>query len=82
MAKKMIKLITAVGDVVNKDPDVGDLLKVTMLASVEHILHNAQSLLGCSHLDIVSGLAACAVSHWGRLISHKNREHLHVHSGI
>ena len=28
MAKKMIKLITAVGDVVNKDKDVGDLLKV------------------------------------------------------
>ena len=40
MAKKMIKLITAVGDVVNKDPDVGDLLKVTygMLASVKNIL--------------------------------------------
>lgn len=37
MAKKMIKLITAVGDVVNKDPDVGDLLKVTygMLVSVK-----------------------------------------------
>jgi len=28
MAKKMIKLITAVGAVVNNDPDVGDLLKV------------------------------------------------------
>ena len=28
MAKKMIRLITAIGDVVNKDPDVGDLLKV------------------------------------------------------
>ena len=28
MAKKMIRLVTAVGDVVNNDPDVGDLLKV------------------------------------------------------
>ena len=28
MAKKMIKLVTAVGEVVNKDKDVGDLLKV------------------------------------------------------
>ena len=32
MAKKMIKLVTAVGEVVNKDPDVGDLLKVSPLA--------------------------------------------------
>ncbi|KAK9849013.1 hypothetical protein WJX84_009521 [Apatococcus fuscideae] len=31
MAKKMIKLVTAVGEVVNKDPDVGDLLKVVFL---------------------------------------------------
>ena len=28
MAKKMIRLVTAVGEVVNNDPDVGDLLKV------------------------------------------------------
>ena len=28
MAKKIVKLITAVGEVVNTDPDVGDLLKV------------------------------------------------------
>ena len=28
MAKKIIRLITAVGETVNNDPDVGDLLKV------------------------------------------------------
>lgn len=31
MAKKMIKLVTAVGEVVNKDKDVGDLLKVSRM---------------------------------------------------
>lgn len=30
MAKKMIKLVTAVGEVVNNDKDVGDLLKVCL----------------------------------------------------
>ena len=34
MAKKMIRLITAVGDVVNNDPEVGDLLKVLLLGSL------------------------------------------------
>ena len=29
MAKKMIRLVTAVGEVVNNDQEVGDLLKVT-----------------------------------------------------
>ena len=28
MAKKIVRLVTAVGEVVNNDPDVGDLLKV------------------------------------------------------
>lgn len=31
MAKLMIKLINAVGDVVNQDPDVGDLIKVVFM---------------------------------------------------
>ena len=42
MAKKIVRLVTAVGDVVNQDPDVGDLLKVSIwlvfLLSVFHIL--------------------------------------------
>ena len=28
MAKRIIKLVSAVGDVINKDPDVGNLLKL------------------------------------------------------
>ena len=56
MAKKMIKLITAVGDVVNKDPDVGDLLKVDHCLSVEcmcccrlrhHVSTSSEQLLLC-----------------------------------
>jgi len=31
MAKRIIKLISAVGDVVNADPDIGDLLKVVFI---------------------------------------------------
>jgi len=31
MAKKIVRLVTAVGDVVNNDPDVGDLLKVVFI---------------------------------------------------
>ena len=31
MAKRIIKLVCSVGDVVNKDPDVGDLLKLVFL---------------------------------------------------
>ncbi len=34
MAKKIVRLVTAVGDVVNNDPDVGDLLKVPLLSPV------------------------------------------------
>lgn len=33
MAKKIVKLVNAVGETVNNDPDVGDLLKVRCLAS-------------------------------------------------
>ena len=31
MAKRIIKLVSAVGDTVNKDPDIGDLLKVVFI---------------------------------------------------
>jgi len=39
MAKKMIKLITAVGAVVNNDPDVGDLLKVHDCLAPQYTSH-------------------------------------------
>lgn len=37
MAKKIVRLVTAVGDVVNNDPDVGDLLKVGV--NTQHCYH-------------------------------------------
>ena len=31
MAKRIVKLISAVGDTINNDPDVGDLLKLVFI---------------------------------------------------
>jgi starch phosphorylase len=42
-AKKIIKLITSIGDVVNKDPDVGDLMKVIFLPNYN--VSNAQVII-------------------------------------
>ncbi len=57
MAKKMIKLITAVGAVVNNDPDVGDLLKVhdcllqhsTPLTDLHAYTHASFAMVRCHH---------------------------------
>ena len=42
-AKKIIKLITSIGDVVNKDPDIGDLMKVVFLPNYN--VSNAQVII-------------------------------------
>ena len=47
MAKRIIKLVSAVGDTVNKDPDIGDLLKVVFIpdynvSSAEVIMPGAE----------------------------------------
>ena len=47
MAKRIIKLVSAVGDTVNKDPDIGDLLKVVFIpdynvSSAEVIIPGAE----------------------------------------
>ena len=39
MAKKMIRLVTAVGEVVNNDSEVGDLLKVGLLVHACILMH-------------------------------------------
>lgn len=51
MAKKMIKLITAVGAVVNNDPDVGDLLKVHDCLAPQY---TSQGLVCISHASLAS----------------------------
>lgn len=42
-AKKIIKLITSIGDVINKDPDIGDLMKVVFLPNYN--VSNAQVII-------------------------------------
>jgi starch phosphorylase len=42
-AKKIIKLITSIGDVVNRDPDIGDLMKVVFLPNYN--VSNAQIII-------------------------------------
>jgi glycogen phosphorylase len=49
LAKLMIKLITAVGDVVNRDPDVGDRLKVVFLPNFN--VTNGQRLYPAADLS-------------------------------
>lgn len=42
-AKKIIKLITSIGEVVNKDPEIGDLMKVVFLPN--YCVSNAQIII-------------------------------------
>lgn len=48
MAKRIIKLVTAVGAVVNNDPDIGDLLKVVFVPDYNVSL--AEILIPGKHL--------------------------------
>lgn len=59
MAKKMIKLITAVGAVVNNDPDVGDLLKVHNCLAPQYTSHG---LVSTPHLQVNGLLSLSSVS--------------------
>lgn len=49
MAKRIIKLVSAVGDVINKDPDVGNLLKLVSQAFFVYSL--SSRLPGCQGLS-------------------------------
>lgn len=69
MAKKMIRLITAIGDVVNNDPDVGDLLKAS--CSCTHHCFTAGKLACCRQCSQPLSLEEAAyitfmlaVRHW------------------
>lgn len=54
MAKKIVKLVNAVGKTVNNDPDVGDLLKVRYLA---------RCAAWSEHLDLLLANRAMAHAH-------------------
>jgi hypothetical protein len=58
MAKRIIKLISAVGNKINSDPDIGDLLKLVFVPDYNVSL--AEVIIPGAHTCITPFLTACA----------------------
>ena len=70
MAKRIIKLVSAVGDRINNDPDVGDLLKVQPFPAFQMALVQfmpSHNFMQGSRLHSLLAVPACAMPLCNRL---------------